>query len=160
MALFLQSKSNKIFWGIGLFFVALFIAVEGYSYYDQWRGEKRVEELAQLLTKIEKDAFDKKAADKIGGKTPQETLDMFIKAVESGDYELASKYFVVEKQGEELKSLQNSLKKNIENVMNLLKQSQYSNDGYSIDKKRYIIHDPLFVNFILYPSGNWKIEEI
>jgi len=160
MALFLQSKSNKIFWGIGLFFVALFIAVEGYSYYDQWRGEKRVEELAQLLTKIEKDAFDKKAADKIGGKTPQETLDLFIKAVESGDYELASKYFVIEKQEEELKSLQNSPKKNIENIMGMLEQTIQNEGSYSEKKDIYVIRRPILASFVLYPSGNWKIEEI
>jgi len=160
MALFSQSKSNKIFWGIGLFFVALFIAVEGYSYYDQWRGEKRVEELAQLLAKIEKDAFDKKAADKIGGKTPQETLDMFIKAVESGDYELASKYFVIEKQEEELKSLQNSPKKNIENIMGMLEQTIQNEGSYSEKKDIYVIRRPILASFVLYPSGNWKIEEI
>ena len=160
MALFLQSKSNKIFWGIGLFFVALFIAVEGYSYYDQWRGEKRVEELAQLLAKIEKEAFDKKAADKIGGKTPQETLDMFIKAVESGDYELASKYFVIEKQEEELKSLQNSPKKNIENIMGMLEQTIQNEGSYSEKKDIYVIRRPILASFVLYPSGNWKIEEI
>ncbi len=160
MALFSQSKSNKIFWGIGLFFVALFLAVEGYSYYDQWRGEKRVEELAQLLAKIEKDAFDKKAADKIGGKTPQETLDMFIKAVEAGDYELASKYFVIEKQEEELKSLQNSPKKNIGNVMQLLEQSGKSKGEYSFDQKGFSFYKPILVNFVIYPSGNWKIEKI
>ena len=160
MALFSQSKSNKIFWGIGLFFVALFLAVEGYSYYDQWRGEKRVEELAQLLAKIEKEAFDKKAADKIGGKTPQETLDMFIKAVESGDYELASKYFVIEKQEEELKSLQNSPKKNIENIMGMLEQTIQNEGSYSEKKDIYVIRRPILASFVLYPSGNWKIEEI
>ena len=158
MALFLQSKSNKIFWGIGLFFVALFIAVEGYSYYDQWRGEKRVEELAQLLTKIEKDAFDKKAADKIGGKTPQETLDLFIKAVESGDYELASKYFVVEKQKEWKENLNTA--KNIDEFLQIIKNTKQSEGEYSEDKKTYSIYKPTSIDFILYPSGNWKIEEI
>ena len=158
MALFLQSKSNKIFWGIGLFFVALFIAVEGYSYYDQWREEKGVEELAQLLTKIEKDAFDKKAADKIGGKTPQETLDLFIKAVESGDYELASKYFVVEKQKEWKENLNTA--KNIDEFLQIIKNTKQSEGEYSEDKKTYSIYKPTSIDFILYPSGNWKIEEI
>ena len=36
--------------------------------------------------------------DKYGGKTPEETFDMFIAALEKGDVELASKYFVLEKQ--------------------------------------------------------------
>jgi len=44
--------------------------------------------------------------DKYGGKTPEETFDMFIAALEKGDVELASKYFVIEKQESWLRSLQ------------------------------------------------------
>ena len=159
MALF-EGKYNKIFWGIGLLAIALFLFTIGYDYYEQWRGEKQVEKLAEALRQMEQEIYNKKAADKIGGKTPQETLQMFIDAVEKGDYELASKYFVIEKQEEELRSLQNSPKKNIENVMNMLKQTQYPEEGYSMNKKNYVAHEPLFVSFVLYPSGNWKIEEI
>ena len=36
--------------------------------------------------------------DKYGGKTPEETFDMFIAALEKGDVDLASKYFILEKQ--------------------------------------------------------------
>lgn len=36
--------------------------------------------------------------DKYGGKTPEETYDLLISALENGDTTLASKYFVVEKQ--------------------------------------------------------------
>jgi hypothetical protein len=44
--------------------------------------------------------------DKYGGKTPEETFDMFIAALEKGDIELASKYFVLEKQESWLKTLE------------------------------------------------------
>ncbi len=160
MGLFPQSKSSKIFWGIGLFFVALFLAVEGYSYYDQWQGEKKVEELAQLLAKIEKEAFDKKAADKIGGKTPQETLDMFIKAVEVGDYELASKYFVIERQEEWKKHLPEvALAKKINTLLNPLREVKNSKGAY-LNKDRYFVDEPVAVDFVRYPQGNWKIEKI
>jgi hypothetical protein len=37
-------------------------------------------------------------ADTYGGETPEETLELFIEALEAGDYELASRYFVPEKQ--------------------------------------------------------------
>ena len=160
MALFPQTKSNKIFWGVGLLAVGLFLFAIGYDYYDQWRGERRVEKLAEALRQMEREIYNRKAADKIGGKTPQETLDLFIAAVESGDYELASKYFVIEKQEEELRSLQNSPKKNIENAMGMLKEANKSIGEYSEDKKEFSFYKPILVNFILYPSGNWKIEEI
>jgi len=43
--------------------------------------------------------------DKIGGKTPEETFDMFIDALKKEDIELASKYFVLQKQDDWYKVL-------------------------------------------------------
>ena len=40
--------------------------------------------------------------DAYGGKTPEETLRMFVEALEKKDYELASRYFVIERQQEAL----------------------------------------------------------
>lgn len=161
MALFPQTKSSKIFWGVGLFFVALFLFGIGYNYYDQWRGERRVEELAQALKQWEQEIYDRKAADKIGGTTPQETLDLFISAVEKGDYELASKYFVIEKQEKWKRELTDIKDKNKMNIfLSPIKEAEESQGEYSEDKETYSIHKPILVNFIKYPSGNWKIEEI
>jgi hypothetical protein len=42
-------------------------------------------------------------ADTYGGATPEETLKLFIDALEKKDYELASKYFVVEEQEENVR---------------------------------------------------------
>ncbi len=192
MALFKNTKSNKIFWGVGIFCVAVFLLLTGWNYYDQWKGEKQVEKLANALKQMREEIYNKKAADTIGGKTPQETLDLFIAAVEKGDYELASKYFVIEKQEEELKSLQNSKKEDIENAMGFLRKTilvdarksfEESYDLYgpgygSSQTKEEFVENMLKmyadkatmrtkldsydfdVDFILYPSGNWKIEEI
>ncbi|QQG46628.1 MAG: hypothetical protein HYY55_02175 [Candidatus Niyogibacteria bacterium] len=52
------------------------------------------------------------ANDTYGGQTPEETLQLFIDALKAGDIELASKYFVVEKQGEWLQKLQVTKEKN------------------------------------------------
>src|SRR3989338_4124231 len=41
--------------------------------------------------------------DAFGGKTPQETYEMFVSALRLSDIELASKYFVFSKQSEKLK---------------------------------------------------------
>ncbi len=46
-------------------------------------------------------------SDAVGGKTPEETLQLFITALEKGDYDLASKYFVPDKQGEMREALGN-----------------------------------------------------
>ena len=185
-------RAHKIFLSILVFFVVALLLIEGLNYYDKWKGEKRIDELAQELKRLDREYYERKAADKIGGKTPEETLDLFIQAVEKGDYELASKYFVVGKQGEELKSLQTSPKENIKNIINLLRKTTLVDSrkeleelydiygpGYGLNQtKEEFVKDMLkiytgkatmktkwdsydfAVDFILYPSGNWKIEEI
>lgn len=50
-----------------------------------------------MLKKYE-DLKKQYAADTYGGRTPEETLQLFIDALKKGDIDLASKYFVIEKQ--------------------------------------------------------------
>ena len=45
------------------------------------------------------------AQDIYGGETPEETLNLYIQALEAGDLELASKYFILQDQEEELGEL-------------------------------------------------------
>lgn len=135
----------------------------GLKSYNQWKGEQGVESLKKALEKMEEDAYQKMMADTYGGKTPEETLDMFISAVEKGDYELASRYFVVEKQEEELESLKKSKKENIHNVMKLLKDAIggiSKKEPYWESHDDYVITEPILIRFIKYPNGVWKIIEI
>ena len=76
----------------------VFLADWAMGKYKFWQETKKVDKLAQALRDIEKKDYEMAMADTFGGQTPQETLEMFIKAVEKGDYELASKYFVLKKQ--------------------------------------------------------------
>jgi len=80
--------------------------------------------------------------------------------VEASDYELASKYFVVEKRGEWKKNLQEV--KNVDFLINeLLKINDRLTKGLlSYEDDNFIITDPIFLSFIKYPSGIWKINEI
>jgi len=138
---------------------AVFVVQISARYYEEWKAQKEVNGLAEEMKRLEVEYQIAITADTIGGKTPQETLEMFITAVEVGNYELASKYFVIGKQGEELESLQNSSKENIKNVMGLLGVAIGKKGAYLSDNK-YFIDEPLSIDFVKYPSGNWKIEEI
>ena len=119
-----------------------------------------MDKLAQALRDIEKKDYEMAMADTFGGQTPQETLALFIQAVEQGDYELASKYFIIPKQGEELESLKTAPKENIENVMGLLKQINIEDGSYNTDGDNFLVRKPILVEFLLYPNGVWKIVEI
>jgi hypothetical protein len=56
---------------------------------EKRKAEKNTEDFIEIYEGWEKQLSE----DTYGGKTPQETLDMFIKALRSGDLELASKFF-------------------------------------------------------------------
>ncbi len=63
---------------------------------EMWRSyqwQKSVEKFQSALEKPYRE-------DVYGGKTPEETWAMFLDALKKGDVELASKYFVVDKQEE------------------------------------------------------------
>ncbi|MFC1751720.1 hypothetical protein ACFLY5_01075, partial [Patescibacteria group bacterium] len=118
-----------------LIVMAVLVAIAlGMNLYERWFGQDDVEELNVALEELEQAIFEEKNNDTVGGATPQETLDMFISAVEAGDYEMASKYFVLERQEEELESLNTSKKENIDNIMGMLKETDYSSGEFSEDE--------------------------
>jgi hypothetical protein len=114
---------------------------------------------AQGLKRTIEDANVRAMADTVGGTTPQETLQMYISALGKGNYELASEYFIEDRQAGVLKSLNTSPKKNIDTVVRLLKQIIIPTGIYFMDKTRFVIRKPLPVDFTLYPNGIWKIEQ-
>ncbi len=101
-------------------------------------------------------------ADTVGGKTPQETLTLYIAAVENGDYVLASKYYVIENQEKEMKAFSES---NVnlnqkEEYLGLLKEILNGPGSYSFDKSYFSFNNEILLNLQMYPNGIWKIIEI
>lgn len=123
--------------------------------------------------------------DKIGGKTPEETFDMFISALKKSDIDLASKYFVIQKQGDWKKILEGYQKGNIltdlvleleeakgklekspqitsENTLEftyltrLEKDTEADFSGQKINLKAGNYRNSVI--FEKYPSGVWKIN--
>lgn len=158
--------NKKVKLALIIFGIIVFVwySYVGVMKYINWRWYEGIKKEA---VKFEADLTDREAKianDTYGGKTPQETLALFITAVEEGDYELASKYFVVEKQGEELKSLRESERKNIDNIISLLKEAKNwrssLRDEIFVMKVELDQSPSLFINFTRYPSNLWKIDEI
>ena len=134
--------------------------------YDLWQMQKRVQELTEGLKRIEQEDYARAMADTYGGKTPQETLQMYIDAVEKGDYELASKYFIGDKQDEELNKLNNTNenKKDLEIYLEFVKTAKSWRS--SLEDKNFVMEaktnlgPSIFIRFKIYPNGIWKIIEI
>src|SRR3989344_1003779 len=162
-----KRKYRKFVFGLIAVIVGVFVLANAglwlWQKYDLWQGQKRVQQMAEALKKFEAEDYAKAMADTYGGKTPQETLQMYIDAVEKGDYELASKYFIGDKQEEELRSSYKMSKSEIERYISVLKNAitKFDFDGkYDIDKKYFSLYKPILIREKISPNGIWKIIEI
>lgn len=142
--------------------VAGFLAFFAITAFKDWQFRKGLDESRQAYDEWQEDFYQRALADTVGGKTPQDTLRMYIEAVEKGDYELAAKYFILEKQEEELKVFKNkNIPKNrITEYLNVLKSTLIKGGKYSWDKKYFSFDGEIFVELALYPSEVWKLIEI
>jgi hypothetical protein len=103
-------KKIKIFALLFLIFTAGFSIGNASKYYlDKWKSKRNI---ALWMDGLEAPFRN----DKYGGKTPEETFDMYLAALKKGDLELASKYFAIERQKQELANLNNKKDQQIINI--------------------------------------------
>lgn len=140
--------------------VVMILGVFALGEYNHYQNQRAVEKMAQTIQDIQKADYEEAMKDMYGGKTPQETLSLYIAAVEKSDYELASKYFIGTKQKEELEKFKSANPSGIEKYIETLKFGLNSKGSFSDDKRRFVIHDPVLIDFKQYPNGIWKIIEI
>ena len=143
------------------------------SRFESWQVRRAYEKLAEPYYK-----------DTYGGKTPEETYDLFISALKKGDTDLASKYFVIEKQESWTKTLYEYKKagtmanfvSELENTRKIWTKSSKSTETSASFKYRVVIEEGTkatidgqeveipsgkYVNesiFNKYPSMVWKIS--
>lgn len=87
------------FWKTALIFFVIVAVILGlFALWNVYFGSDRIdiEETAKNFEKLEQDIKAALKADTYGGKTPQETLDLFIEALRKEDVELAAKYFMLD----------------------------------------------------------------
>ncbi len=140
--------------GVMIGLVLILLAAQQYS---RWKYDRETDRLQALEEKPYRE-------DTYGGKTPKETLELFIAAVEKNDFDLASKYFVLSKQEEWKKKLKNGDKENLKNWIALLKKATEGDvlglNNFQMRVRDDLGKDLLVVDFLKYPSDLWKIQEI
>ena len=102
--------------------------------------------------------------DKYGGKTPEETFDLFLDALRKEDVDLASKYFVIPKQDEWKKTLEKYKENNLlAELINELKNNRLEweltqNDGQVANfQYSFVIDKPSTEEL---PLGNGKTQKV
>lgn len=96
------SKKHFIIFG-SIFLAVLVLIGGGYFVWDNYlspsaRSARQAEANYQKYLDWQKNYEAAMTADTYGGKTPQETLNLFVDALKKGDTELASKYFLIDEK--------------------------------------------------------------
>ena len=116
---------------------------------------------AEQYLKDLKRAYDE---DTYGGKTPEETLALFISALKKGDIDLAAKYMIIEEQEKILSDLQEAKNTGMLNQvaqnLSLAKLSSREDNSATfsvVDSKNVLQYQASFVKA---PNGIWKILDL
>jgi len=158
-------KFTAMFCGIIIGILVLYIIGDWAWRAYQWRQSEKIGKAAEeSIKRWQQQDYEKAMADTYGGKTPQETLQMYIDAVEKGDYELASKYFIGDNQEGVLKEIRALLdKNNINWFLDIIKNAEPDGDiidGFFRMKSKTEDNIYYFIRFTKYPNNIWKIIEI
>lgn len=154
---------KKVLIGIGVVLSAIVLfglwIFVGQKIYIRWQQQRFIASLEKIKDQYRNDQY--------GGATPEETLQLFIKAFKAGDLELASKYFVIEKQGEVMSTMNEIVKNDRKDVIlktllsydkkecykynNTCELSKYDGNlnAYSITKFRLNTY-----------TNKWKIDQL
>lgn len=173
--LWLRSK-NKYWKFIAAFLGICFLVGAGFFIWSKYLSpEAKSEMLRQKQSRQYLDWEQKYQSamknDVYGGKTPEETLTMFSDALEKGDIELASKYFVLREDGSVDPKWFDGLNKerengNLERIYNTISKMEYDKDSsyagnawYVLKNKDGIVEYSVILHFNNY-SNVWKIESL
>ncbi|TSD03496.1 MAG: hypothetical protein Athens071416_177 [Parcubacteria group bacterium Athens0714_16] len=169
-----MDKNQKFF----LFFGVIIIIIVGIVFLSNFATKGAVKEFVVR----DKDSFTSpqdyldyveqykqaQSRDTYGGKTPEETLGLFVDALKKGDTELASKYFVLDKQKEMVDSLKQGIESGgADRLMDYYltgNTEKTYNDSLNTHRFRILKEkdQPGFIiDFALNESTNiWKIESL
>ena len=161
-----------IFLGIVVLAGALWLAWDKYLSPDA-RYAREMEQSYGQYQEWENSYKEAIANDTYGGSTPEETLELFIEALEREDVDLASKYFLIDTNNSQkeyrealiVKKEENSLQTIIDILKRVEKSSRNtgSDDIVEFVQKNdgKIIHSIIFKKIITNSSAViWKIEEM
>lgn len=158
----------KIF---GVFLAMILVVWGGYKIWDSYFSETaKLRQAAEDYKKAEQAYIEAMTADTYGGKTPQETLDLFVAALRKGDIELASKYFLLdenlsrEKWVAKLTDIKN--RSHLNRFADDISKKAVAGDIKTADEFGYVLYNAdgtvgLQINMRLNQfSGPWKIESL
>lgn len=118
-----------------LFIIAVFVVAAKLTFDEREKNREFERKTQEFQAELERPYRE----DVYGGKTPEETWNMFLDALKKGDIDLASKYFAVGKQGEYRDILEKSQEDNELNqwIKEMEKLRKDEDQPFSTEKAYY-----------------------
>ena len=166
-----SSRKRKTFYIFALIFI-VFIGLVIYEAFFSARAIENREDQEKLRVFTESiEAYEEAMRNDVyGGKTPEETLNLFIKALEENNFELASRYFVFEDNKNSNQEILNTLidieeSKKLTTLINNIKKAIPDEESSSPTSAWFSVFDhnsseiiqEIHLEFNKF-SGIWKIE--
>ncbi len=159
-----QPASRAHYWkfvtGFLMIVVAVFAALWGLARYERLTGEQQIKKLADAMKQIDKEDYAAAVADTAGGKTPKETLQMYISALEKRDFALATQYFAGDAATKEAMSLKDIPVPRLLQIIDDLKKTMNEDAQCDPTGAECSFHYPISVDLRQYPNGIWKLSGI
>lgn len=161
-----MKNKSSYFKFVGAFAGIIAVAVGAYFIWNTFFKY----DINEVYKKAEADYVAAMTADTYGGKTPQETLDLFVAALRSGDVELASKYFLLDEnasrekwvasiQGVKDRGLLSRMADDIAVKANPVSGDDENDFGFELLNKDGVVAILIDMQFNRY-SKVWKIENL
>ena len=154
----LNKRSTKLILGfVGILILALGAWYASFYFSPEMREHRAAKEYIE-------NQKEKYRNDTYGSTTPEGTLELFVQALEEGDMELASKYFVIDRQSAKEKELRRlkkeyGLERVSKDAQNLELSKKTENEAFYVITNE---EDQVQVQVVLRKNskGQWKISEL
>jgi len=156
----LEAETWKVVLAVVLVQIIVIAWIIVFWQYRAYLQARTLSELTIALHNAELKTYERQAAGDFGGAIPKDTLNMYIAAVERGDYRVASTYFVRDMRQDELRRFVGADIVSIREFTALLKQASLSVNSARPEGK--IFRNAVPIAFVMRQAENgvWQFESI
>ncbi len=156
----LESETWKVVLAVVLVQIIIISWIVVFWQYRAYLQARTLAELTIALHAAELKTYERQVVGDFGGSIPMDTINMYIAAVERGDYRVASTYFVREERQNELRRFVGADILDIREFTALLKQSSQSLASVRPEGKSLENSVPLAFKMSQAENGVWQFESI
>lgn len=156
----LEAETWKVVLAVVLVQIIVIAWIIVFWQYRAYLQARTLSEITIALHDVELKTYERQMSGDFGGSLPVDTLNIYIQAVERGDYRVASTYFVRSARQDELRRFIGADIVEIREFASLLKQASMSLGSIRPEGKLFENSVPLSFIMRQAENGVWQFETI